>query len=354
MLIDFCRLYNAALEHRINAYAKGARITCYDQILTLPEIRRDMPDTHGRWSATTQQQVLRRLDKTYRAFFRRVRRGAKPGFPRFKSIKRFHAADLRVGNGITLRKSGKLGFTGIAGEVKIRWHRPLPSVPKTAVLTRHLGKWYVIFAVEAPSVQSNSSASIGLDLGLTHIATLSTGECVPRPSYAMAGEKRMRRIKRAIARCKRTSSRRKTRIISMARFSRKLANRRRDFQHKLARDLVSRFGRIALEDLSIKGLARGMLAKQVYDAAWAQIIEMIEYKAASAGVEVIKVDPRGTSQTCPECMAVAVKPLDMRQHICECGCVMDRDVAAAMVIHFRALGFWPGAGQSQLSQRVAA
>src|SRR5215470_16937324 len=129
---------------------------------------------------------------------------------------------------------------------------------------------------------------------------------------------------------------------------------RRDHLHKVARNLVTRFGRIGIEDLNIKGLAGGMLAKHVHDAAWAQLTAMLDYKAASAGVELVKVDPRGTSQTCPECGIVAAKTLAEREHRCECGCVLDRDVAAAKVVHFRAFGFWPGAGRGSPSERVAA
>jgi IS605 OrfB family transposase len=105
---------------------------------------------------------------------------------------------------------------------------------------------------------------------------------------------------------------------------------------------TSGFGRIAVEELNIEGLARGMLAKHVNDASWAQFVSMLDYKAAKAGGELIKVDPRGTSQECPECGQIAVKTLDERRHRCNCGADLDRDVAAAMVVHHRAFGFWPG------------
>ena len=118
--------------------------------------------------------------------------------------------------------------------------------------------------------------------------------------------------------------------------------------------MVNRFGHIAVEDLNIKGLASGMLAKHVNDAAWGMLNSMIAYKAESAGVLVIKVDPRGTSQMCPECGTVAKKTLAERIHRCSCGCVLDRDVAAAMVVHDRAFGRPAGIAGGSLSQRVAA
>src|SRR5262249_14279125 len=129
---------------------------------------------------------------------------------------------------------------------------------------------------------------------------------------------------------------------------------RRHHLHKISRNIVNRFGRIAVEDLNIKGLARGMLAKHVADASWAQLAAMLDYKAASAGVKFVRVDPRGTSQQCPRCGQVAAKALDERRHRCDCGADIDRDVAAAMVVHFRAFGFWPGTGLESLSERVAA
>ena len=105
---------------------------------------------------------------------------------------------------------------------------------------------------------------------------------------------------------------------------------RRDFLHKESRKLVNRFGRIAFEDLNTKGLAGGVLAKHVYDASWAQLTAMTSYKAANAGGEVVMVDPRGTSQTCPECGTVAKKTLAERTHRCPgCGLALDRDLNAA-------------------------
>ena len=102
----------------------------------------------ARWSFSAEQQVLRRLDKTFKAFFARGK-----GFPRFRARARYHAADFRVGDGLRLRKSGKLGFVGVRGEVKVRWHRQLPSKPKSAILTRQADKWDIVFHVEVDPVE---------------------------------------------------------------------------------------------------------------------------------------------------------------------------------------------------------
>jgi putative transposase len=348
MLADFCQLYNAGLEQRIDAWRRRHVSVNYGmQASELKAVRCAAPQL-ARWSFSAEQQVLRRLDKTFKAFFRRGK-----GFPRFRAVSRYHAAEFRVGDGLTIRKGGRLGFVGVAGDIKVRWHREMPCKPSSAILTRQAGKWYVVFHIETEPVERASSDSVGIDLGLSSLVALSTGETVERPRWTKRAAKGLRRRQRAVARCKRGSKTRKKRVAALARFHAEVANRRRDHLHKVSRDLVNRFGRIAIEDLNVLGLARGMLAKHVNDASWAQLTAMLEYKAASAGVELVKVDPRGTSKECPQCGTVKAKTLAERMHRCECGCVLDRDVAAAMVVHFRAFGFWPGTGQEPLSRAAA-
>lgn len=349
MLSDFCALYNAALEQRIDAYRRrGISIVYKMQADELKAIRCAEPNM-ARWSFSAEQQVLRRLDKTFRAFFARGK-----GFPRFRARARYHAADFRVGDGMTIRKSGKLGFVGVPGEIKVRWHRDLPSKPSSAILTRQAGKWYIVFHVGVAPIERASPDSVGIDFGLTSLVALSNGETIARPGWTKAAAKGLRKRQRALARCKLGSHVRRKRKAALAAYQARIANRRRDYLHKLSRSLVNRFGRIAMEDLNVKGLARAALAKHVHDASWAQLASMIDYKAASAGVEVVRVDPRGTSQTCPSCGTVAVKTLRERLHHCTCGCVLDRDVAAAVVVHQRAFGSWPGMGPGQSSEPVAA
>lgn len=353
MLGDFCQLYNAALEHRIRAYEKGVSIRVNEQITSLPIIRRDLPHI-GRWSATAEQQVMRKLDKTFQAFFGRVKRGDKAGFPRFRARDRYHAADFRVGDGMTIRKNGKITFVGVSGEIKVRWHRDLPSKPKSMILSRNAGKWYAVFHVEVAATERASPDSVGIDLGLTSFVAMSNGETVDRPRITKRNARKLRTLQRALARCKRGSKVRRKRKAAVAKHQAHIGNSRRDFLHKESRKIVDRFGRIAVEDLNIKGLSRGMLAKEVHDASWGQFVQMVRYKAESAGCEFVEVDPRGTSQTCPECGTVAKKTLAERTHRCDCGCSLDRDVASAMVVHQRAFGFLPGAGGGSLSWPVAA
>jgi len=239
MLGDFCQLYNAALEHRINTFRHGVSIRCYDQINTLPEIRRDL-EHQRRWSYTAQQQLLRQLDKAYSAFFGRIKKGIKAGFPRFKPRDRYSAADFRVGDGLTLKKSGKIGFIGVPNEVKVKWHRALPSKPKSAILCRNAGQWHIIFHVEIAATERSSTDSIGVDLGLTALMALSNGEKIARPNFTKRSAAKLRRAQRALARCKRGSNIRKKRKLALAKFQSGIANSRKHFLHQESRKLVSR------------------------------------------------------------------------------------------------------------------
>src|SRR5215470_11700357 len=261
MLADFCQLYNAGLEQRIAAYRRGRISVSYKmQADELKGVRCAAPEL-ARWSFSVQQQVLRRLDKTYKAFFARGK-----GFPRFRARARYHAADFRVGDGLTLRKSGKLGFVGVSGEVKVRWHRQLPSAPKSAILTRQADKWYIVFHVEVAPVERAGPDSVGVDFGLSNLIALSNRETVERPRWVTRAERELRRRQRQLARCKRSSKTRSKRKAALAKFQGRVAAKRRDHLHKVARNLVTRFGRIGIEDLNIKGLAGGMLAKHVHDS----------------------------------------------------------------------------------------
>ncbi len=358
MLGGLCDLYNAALQQRIEAYQRRGLTLRYAQQSAELKAVREADERLAGYSFSAEQQVLRRLDKAFAAFFRRLKaRNGKAGFPRFRAKSRFDSADFRVGDGLTIRKTGRLGIVGIPGEVKAKWHRPLPPDAKVgaAVVSRSCGKWYACFQIEVPDAApvERPFAPVGVDLGVSSLVALSTGETVPAPRHAAKAAKATRIAQRTVARRKRHSRRQRKAKLRVARLSARVAAQRRDFSHKLSRSLVGRFTHIAFENLNIVGLARGMLARSVHDAAWNQLVCMTVYKAANAGGTVVLVDPRGTSQTCPDCGAVAAKTLAVREHRCACGCTLDRDVAAARVILGRAK-FGAGTALQAPSQPVAA
>ena len=350
MLRDMCGLYNACLQQRVEAYRRnGVTLRYGNQASELKAVRIAEPNL-ARWSFTALQQVLRRVDQTYAAFFKRGR-----GFPRFRASARYHAATFRVGDGLTI-KHGRIGIVGVLGGIKVVWHRSLPEGAKlgTGIVTRQNGKWYAVFSVEADFATSCGTGRIGVDLGLNSLIATSAGETVKAPRFARAAQKAQRCRQRALARCKRGSNRRAKVKDRLAAGNTRIARQRANHAHKLSRSLVDRYGAIAFENLNLNGLKRGMLARSVHDTAWAQLIAFTTYKAASAGAGVVLVDPRGTSQTCPECGTIKAKKLSERTHRCECGCVMDRDVAAAQIVHLRAFGHGPGHGLRAPSQRIAA
>ena len=357
MLGGFCALYNAALQQRIEAYRRQGKTLRYtDQAAELKAVRAADERLAG-FSFTAEQQVLRRLDKAFGAFFRRLKKGGKAGFPRFQSASRWDSAEMRVGDGLTIRKSKRLGVVGVPGEIKVKWHRPLPADAKlgAAVLSRSLGRWFVCFQIEVPDAEPRQDfAPVGIDVGLSALVALSTGETIATPQLTKDAAVALRRRQRKLSRAKRGSRRRKVAKLAVAKLQAKIGAKRRDGLHKLSCDLTRRFSHLAMEDLNVKGMARGMLAKAVHNAAWATLAGMVAYKAAKAGGQVVLVDSRGTSQTCPECGTVAAKTLAIRTHRCDCGCVLDRDVAAARVILRRAGWDGPGTGLGTPSQRVAA
>jgi putative transposase len=358
MLGAFCDLYNACLQQRIEAYQRRDIGLRYGNQAAELKAVREADERLGGFSFSAEQQVLRRLDKAYAAFFGRMKRGSKKaGFPRFRAQSRYDSADFRVGDGLTIRKSGKIGIVGIPGEIKVQWHRDLPigAMVGAAVISRSCGKWYVCFQLELPEAAApeRGFAPVGIDLGLTSLIALSNGDTFPTPQHTRVASKRQRRLQRSLSRCKRGSKRRWKAKVRLARHSAKTANQRRDGSHKLSRKIVDQFSHIAMEDLNIKGLAAGMLAKSVHNAAWNQLVQHIGYKAECAGSTLKLVDPRGTSQTCPECGTIRRKTLAERRHTCDCGYHADRDVAAARIVLMRA-NFGPGTGLQAPSQRIAA
>lgn len=357
MLGAFCDLYNACLQQRIEAYRRQGKSLRYtDQACELKAVRA-IDERLAGYSYSAEQQVLRRLDKAYSAFFSRLKRGGKAGFPRFRAKNRFNSAEMRVGDGLTIRKSKRVGIVGIPGEIKVKWHRNIPAGAKigAAVVSRKAGKWFVCFQIELPNAEpiERPVAPVGIDMGLTSLVALSTGETVPTPQYTKNAAKALRRAQRSVARKRRGSERQRKAKLHVARLSARVANQRRDFSHKLAFMLAVNFSHIAFENLNIKGLAAGVLAKAVHNAAWNQLVQFVTYKAANAGGVVTLVDPRWTSQTCPECGAIKRKTLTERTHLCDCGCVLDRDVAAAKIVLMRA-NFPAGTAGQAPRQRGAA
>ena len=340
-LRDAASLYNAALEERIGAWKVCRKsINYYDQASQLKAMRADGCLKLANFSCC--QDVLRRVDKTFKAFFARVKRGDKAGFPRYRSFRRYGSITFpSYGDGCRLLDTGKIRVQG-AGHIKVNLHRPLEGTVKTVTVKREAGRWFACFSVERGAKPLPVSLEqVGIDVGLTTFAVLSNGAEIENPRYYRSAEARLRRCQRKVARRKKGSNRRRKAVRLLQRAHIHVVNQRSGFQHKEARKIVNRFGVIAVEDLNVKGLAGGMLAKSVHDAGWSQFLNFLAYKAAYAGRELIQVDPRGTSQTCV-CEASVPKNLSDRWHHCvTCGLSAGRDHVSAQVILQRAVGNRP-------------
>src|SRR5215469_13367097 len=188
MLGAFCELYNAGLQQRLEAYQRQRKSLRYaDQANELKAVRL-ADDRLAGYSYSAEQQILRRLDKAFAAFFRRLKSKAKAGFPRFRAKSWFDSAEFRVADGLRVRQSKRIRIVGIPGEIKVKWHRPLPADarPGAAVISRSGTKWFVCFQIERPDAEpvDRSFAPVGIDMGLTRIVALSTGEMAATPHYA--------------------------------------------------------------------------------------------------------------------------------------------------------------------------
>jgi putative transposase len=332
-LREACRLYNAALQERRDAWRTARHsVNYYEQANQLRAIRAAGHLDLANFSAC--QDVLRRVDKTFAAFFRRLKAGQTPGYPRFKSHRRYDSLTWpSYGDGCRLLDSGRL-YLQAFGRVKVKLHRPVDGMIKTVTVKREAGRWYVCFSVEcAAAPLPASTEAVGIDVGLTSFAVLSDGTVIDNPRYARQAQARVRIAQRKVARRRKGGHGRRAAVQLLQRAHAHIVNQRTDFHHQTARALVNRYGLIAVEDLNVKGLAGSMLAKSVHDAGWGQFLRRIDDKAASAGRQYVQVNPAGTTQRCSGCQTVVPKSLSQRWHSCSaCGLSLSRDENAAREI----------------------
>jgi putative transposase len=288
--LDRCReLYNAGLENRITAYRKASvSINYHSQAVSLPEVKEVRPEYNDVHSQVLQD-VLKRLDKAYQAFFRRIKTGGKAGFPRFQGKYRFDSFSYPQYKQVPTDHV----YLPKIGNVRIRLSRPVEGKVKTCTVKRDAcGDWFVVFACEVETKPlSSTGQSIGIDLGLIHIVTPSEGNKTEAQKYFSKAEKALRKAQRRLARRKKGSHRREKARLLVAKLHRKVHRQRLDFLHKLSTNLIKANDVIQIEDLNIKGLASGMLAKSVNDVAWGTLTQMLDYKAEYAGRQVVRVDP---------------------------------------------------------------
>ncbi|WP_263428242.1 transposase [Arthrobacter sp. NicSoilB8] len=364
MLDDHRFLYNAALEDRRYMWKRyRVRINFAAQSAQLKEIRAADPN-YARWSHASEDQTLRRLDRAYQNFLRRIKAGEKkPGYPRFKGAGYFDTVDHRNGYGakwdsVAHSPQTRVKIQGI-GHIKVKKHRPVEGRRVTRIAVKREGRhWYVILAAEQdlPAPLPKTGAIVGIDLatGDNGLAYTSLGERIDNPAYGKASLEKLADAQRALSRTRKGSNRRRKARERVAAVHRKVNNQRYDHLHKVARRLVDAYDVIVAEDQNTAGMTRRAaprpdgaggyepnggsaktgLNRSILDAGWGMLLGIIRVKAESAGREFIQVNPAYTSQTCSECgHREAANRNGKVFHCLSCGHEDDADHNAAVNIY---------------------
>ncbi|MQS37531.1 RNA-guided endonuclease InsQ/TnpB family protein [Streptomyces katsurahamanus] len=368
MLRDHCSLYNGALQERRDAYRHVSKTSVKygTQSAQLKDIRAFDPERQGRWSFSSQQATLRRLDKAFAAFFRRVKSGETPGYPRFRGANWFDTVEFpKDGDGCRWDSTPhgsvtRVRFQGV-GHVKVNQHRAVVGKIKTVSVKREGGKWFVVLTAEQdqPEPLPPAGSMVGIDLGIASFLTDSNGVHVPNPRHARKAAARLEAAQQALSRFprvrrdQRTGNHRRA-VEKVAALHGKVRRQRLDHAHKTALTLVREHDVIAHEDLKIRNMSRAPapkpdpdrpgaflpngasakagLNRSIADAGWGVFLTILHAKAESAGREVIAVDPRNTSRTCPECGHVAKenRPTQEKFHCVSCGHQAHADTVGAL------------------------
>ncbi|HEU0177604.1 MAG TPA: transposase [Blastocatellia bacterium] len=340
------QIYNAALAERISCYRiTGASLGYSEQSRHLTEAR-DLPEVKNHLRAI-QQDALERLDEAFEGFFRRVRNGEKPGFPRFKGKDRYHTFSQKYEKVRPCPiKGDKLTVPGV-GTCRVRLSRPIEGQCKQLRITRRVDGWYALIVCEAhkPDPLPPTGQTVGVDVGISSFATLSNGEEIENPRHLKSALENLQRQQRRLSRRQKGSKRRAKQRIKVAKAHLKVSRCRKDFHHKVSRDLVRRFDAITVEDLNIRGMVKNRrLARAISDVAWGRFFTMTKGKAENAGRTFERVDPRYTSQICSNCGHRQKMPLAVRVYECgKCGFVIGRDHNSAITID--------RAGQARINAR---
>lgn len=334
-------VYNRVLATHKQAWKERQEsISHYTTMRMLPKWKKKNPflkQTHSQ----VLGEVCIRVNLAFQHFFRRCKNGEKPGYPRFKA-KGSYKSFTYTQSGYKLVDSKHLYLSKI-GEVKIKLHRPIVGNIKRLIIKRDLlGNWFACFVVEFNSISLPSTNKVvGIDLGCTKFATLSTEEEIPNPHFFRRDEKALAKAQKRLSKIEEGNKQYQKFKRAIQHIYNRTQNRRTDFAHKLSRSLVNRFQVIVFEKLDIKEMQSGNwhgLNKSIGDVAWGQLVTLTAYKAEEAGRTFLTVDPKNTSQMCSGCGQLVPKDLSVRVHSCPyCGLVLDRDLNAARNILARGL-----------------
>jgi len=342
--LDACRfVYNKALETRKEAWEQRQEsVSAYDTIRMLPDWKAEH-EWLGSGHAQAMQEALKRLDLAFRAFFRRVKAGEKPGYPRFRGKDRYDSFTYPQEKGNwRFSEDGKLRLSKI-GNVKIKLHRPIEGDAKTLTIRRDsVGNWYACFSciVETKPLPPSTEV-VGVDLGLTTFATLSNGEKINRERWMKRDARDVARLQRKKERLPKGSPERRKAVHALCHAYQRQVNRRNNLAHQESRKLADRYGLIVFEDLNVQDMqacGNKIINAGIADVAWARFVQLTEGKAEESGRSVIRIDPKNTTQQCSQCGQIVPKDLSVRVHDCpHCGLKVGRDLNAARNILARGL-----------------
>ncbi len=341
-MLEECRwLYNKVLATRKENYElQSVSLGNYDTMTMIPDWKLERPSLKIVYSQVLQN-VNVRVDLAFQAFFRRVKAGETPGYPRFKGYGRYDSMTYpQYGNGAKL--VGNILILSKLGNVKVKLHQEFCGTPKTVTIRRSsTGKWFATLAcVYEVQPLPEEQRVVGVDMGLSTLAALSNGEKINNPRFFKSEQAALAKAQcRMEKEAKGTPERNKRRKV-VARIHERIINRRTNFAHQTSRKLVNSYGVIAFEDLNVKGMLENhtkffgyKLNKSIADVAWNQLVRYTTYKAEWAGRVVVLVNPRNTSKRCSCCGMLVEKDLSIRVHNCpHCGLILDRDVNAAINI----------------------
>jgi putative transposase len=333
--LDACRFVNNETLAIRKEYweQQQTSLSRFDTINMIPGWKQEYPFLKEAFSQCLQEACTR-VDLACKAFFRRVKNGEKPGYPRFKGYGWYDSMTYpQYGSGVSL--NDEVLYLSKVGHIKVKLHRPLQGTIKTVTIRRdRLGKWYACFSceVEAKALPP-SDEMVGIDLGLKTFAMLSNGEQIERQRWMKRDASDLARLQRKKEKFDKGTPARKKIIRALNHAFQRQTNRRNNFAHQESRKLVDRYGLLVFEKLDIQGMqANGnkLINRNIGDVAWAKFVQHTTYKAESAGRAVVRVDPRGTTQECSDCGKIVPKDLSVRVHDCpHCGLKLDRDLNAA-------------------------
>jgi putative transposase len=337
--LEECRwLYNHFLEERKNSWEQKKKgINYHTQSVSIVKLKQNRQSLSNVYSQVLQNVAVR-IDLAFKAFFRRVKAGERPGYPRFRG-KGWYDSITYPQTGFKI-ENNRLNLSKI-GTIKIKIHRPLDGTVKNCTIRRQAGKWYVCFVCKTePKPLKKSKKSIGIDVGINSFATLSNGEKIDNPCFFKTDQKALAKAQRKLSKQKKDSPERKKTKKVVSRIHERITNRRNNFCHQESRKIVNRFGIICIEDLSINKMKENnfrSINRNIDDVAWGQFAQYLSYKAESADRRLIRVNPAFTSQDCSGCGYRQVKKLSDYVHHCpNCNLTLDRDLNAS--INILALG----------------